>query len=312
MEKLKNLLEIQVGSQPTNEKSINQILGAIYTGRATAEDKQYYIDNYMSEEEKKIGKPYFEMSKEEEQQYKVLCYNNKQGDLKGYDCPKCMNRGDFIAIKDGYETYINCSCMAIRKTIKRMEESGLGNLLSIYKFNTYECNKDWQKEIYDKAKTFIDSEKNWFCMLGESGSGKTHICTAISRELLKRGMGLKYMMWVDDSTILHQNKMNAEIYNPMIEELKNIQVLYIDDLFKTKDNTDPTAADIKLAYEILNYRYNKARMDKSQRYITIISSEKTWSQLLSYDKATAGRIAEMTKPNNLIMISGEEKNYRLN
>lgn len=298
-----------IGNLTTNNepKSINRILTAIYTGRATDEDKQYYIDNYMSEEEKQIGKPLFEMTDEEEKRYKVLCYNNKQGELTGYDCPKCKNKGDTMFIQNGYETYRTCSCWTIRNTIRRMEECGLGNLLSIYTFEKYEQTEDWQKDTYEKARTFVTSDKNWFCMLGESGSGKSHICTAISRELLKQGMDLKYMMWIDDSTALKQAITDGDKYAQMIKEYKDAQALYIDDFFKN----DPSPADIKLANEILNYRYNKARMDKSKRWVTMLSSERTLDQLLSYDKALAGRIFEMTKPNNIIMLSGLDKNYRL-
>lgn len=302
------LQSINSGGEPN---SINRILTKIYTGRATEEEKQYYIDNYMSEEEKQIGKPLFNMNKEEEAMYKVLCYNNKQGDLTGYDCPKCKNKGDTMFLQDGYEIYKTCSCWTIRNTIKRMEECGLGNLLSLYTFDKYEQPEDWQKDTYKRAKDFVTSDKNWFCMLGESGSGKSHICTAISRELLKQGMDLKYMMWLDDSTALKQVITDAERYSQMISEYKNAQVLYIDDFFKSDNETPPSAADIKLANEILNYRYNKARMDKSKRWVTIISSERTLEQLLTYDKALAGRIYEMTKPNNLILLSGIDKNYRL-
>ena len=295
-----------------SSKSINQLLGGLYTGRATAEDRQFYIDNYMSAEEKEIGKPLFEMNSEEQQKYKVMTYNNKQGNLQGYDCPKCKNRGDFLLIQDGYEVYKTCACWSIRNTIRRMEECGLGNLLSIYTFDKYECEKEWQQDTFNKAKAFVTSDKNWFCMLGESGAGKSHICTAISRELLKQGMDLKYMMWLDEVTILNQSISNdPNRYEELMKELKDAQVLYIDDFFKSDNDAKPSPADIKRANEIINYRYNKARMDRSKRWITILSSERTFEQLLEYDKALAGRIFEMTKPDNLIMLSGIEKNYRL-
>ena len=294
-------------------KTLNEILGAIYTGRATDEDKQYYIDNYMTIEEKEIGKPYFQMNSEEKIKYKVMTYNNSVGNLEGYDCPKCKNRGDFLYINEyGYEIYPDCSCKKIRSTIRKMEKSGLGNLLSIYKFDNYECTEDWQLDTYNRAKDFTTSDRNWFCMLGQSGSGKSHICTAISRELLKQGMDLKYMMWLDEVNVLNQSiSNNPERYEEMMKELKETQVLYIDDFFKSENEARPSAAEIKRANEILNYRYNKARMDNYKRWITIISSERTIEQLLEYDTALGGRMVEMTKPDNLIMLSGAEKNYRL-
>jgi len=293
------------------EKTKIEIIQDMFFGKASEADKQYYKDNYMSIEEKEIGKPFFEMNNEEKKTFKVLCYNNETGNLQGYDCPKCKNRGDFMYYEGIYEMHKRCSCWAIRNTIKRMEECGLGNLLSLYTFEKYKCEEEWQQDICNKARAFVESDKKWFCMLGESGSGKSHICTAISRELLKKGMQLKYMMWIDDSNALKQCITDGERYGELMHELKNVQVLYIDDFFKSENSTKPSAADIKLANEILNYRYNKARMDTSKRYVTIISSERTLEQLLEYDTALGGRIVEMSKPDNLIMISGGDKNYRL-
>lgn len=313
MEGIKDILTAQIEAHSdADSRSLNQILGKIYKGIATDEDRQYYIDHYMTDEEKKIGKPYFEMNEREKKQYQVMCYNNQPGELDGYDCPKCKNRGDFLYINEqGYEVYTNCSCKKVRNTIRKMERSGLGNLLSLYTFDKYECTDEWQQNTFIRAKTFVASDRNWFCMLGQSGAGKSHICTAISRELLKQGMDLKYMMWLDDSTALKQAITDGEKYKEMIDEYKDVQVLYIDDFFKSDNETKPSPADIKLANEILNYRYNKARMDKSKRWITIISSERTLEQLLAYDQALAGRIVEMSKPDNLIMLEGIEKNYRL-
>lgn len=305
-----------IGSTSPNTKSdglsLNDIRRAVWNGCLTAEQRQHYIDHYMCEEEKEIGKPFFEMNTEEQQRYDALMYNNSVGGLSGYNCKLCKNRGDFKEYRDGYETYVKCECMLIRRVVKAMEKSGLGDLLAEYTFKNYKCESEWQKAIYNKAQAFVSDKNNrWFVMLGESGSGKSMICTAISRELLKQRLNLVFMAWVDDSSELKQSITDGEKYSARIREFKNADVLYIDDLFKTESGTDPTAADIRLAYEILNYRYNKARMDKSKRWATIISSEKSINELLKYDKAIAGRIVEMSSPEYLTVVSGIEKNYRL-
>jgi DNA replication protein DnaC len=79
-----------------------------------------------------------------------------------------------------------------------------------------------------------------------------------------------------------------------MKELKETDVLYIDDLFKSgKDNDGrykaPTAADVNVAFEVVNYRYNNPEL------ITIISSERTLVELDDIDEAIAGRIAEKSK-----------------
>ena len=67
--------------------------------------------------------------------------------------------------------------------------------------------------------------------------------------------------------------------------LKKTEVLYIDDFLKGGD----TDADIRLAYEILNSRYN----DRGLR--TILSSEMTPEKLLRRDEALGGRIYERAR-----------------
>lgn len=71
---------------------------------------------------------------------------------------------------------------------------------------------------------------------------------------------------------------------------------------------NPTPADINLAMEIINYRYNLSRSN-DQRMITIISSEKTISELREIDEALTGRIKEMAG-EWIITLSGKDKNYR--
>lgn len=279
-------------------------------GKLTVEEREYYIANCLSAGEKEVGKPLFEMNDEEKLRFRVASYNRTIGELTGYDCKKCHNRGDYMAVENNTETLVMCDCLNIRKSLRAMEESGLGNLLELYTFDNYICKEDWQKEVFDKAKLFTQEKSNkWFVFLGESGCGKSHICTAISSELIQRGYTFKYMAWIDESTEIKQYATDCEKYKSKVDELKKVQVLYIDDFFKSENLTKPTPADIKLANEILNYRYNKARMSP-EKCVTIISSERTIRQLMEYDKAIAGRIIEMSKPYLLQML-GIEKNYRL-
>ena len=293
-------------------KSRLEIFKDALGGKPSDDDLLIYKKYYMSEEEKQIGKTIFEMNNEESQQFNVLTYNNSIGNLTDYDCPLCKNRGIFAQInKLGYLVYVNCQCIKARNNIQRLKKSGLGNLINRYTFENYKVENSWQKIVLDKAHEFIDSNDICFLMLGQNGSGKSHICTAISVELMNRGMNLRYMTWINDSIKLKQNKMNSEEYDRMIYELQNVDVLYIDDLFKTLNNDDkPSSADINLALEIINYRYNLSRTS-DKRIITIISSEKTMNQLREYDEALAGRINEMAD-KYIITLIGEDKNYRFN
>lgn len=294
------------------EYTLPQLLRKVFTDTITAEEEQYYKDHFMGEEEKQLGKPFFRMNKEEEVKMQVLEWNNKIGNKTGYNCSKCKNRGDIAVYRNGVFNLVNCDCLDIRETIKLMEESGLGNLLKEKSFDKYECKEDWQKYIYNKAKAFINDDKNWFFIGGNNGSGKSHICTAMVKEFLKQGLPTKYMLWVDESIELKQAITNGEDYQEAIQRLKNVQVLYIDDFLWADKDHPITSADIRLAMEILNYRYNKARTDKSKRWITIISSERSTGEIIDINEAVGSRITEMTKPDYYLYIAKDRnKNYRL-
>lgn len=89
---------------------------------------------------------------------------------------------------------------------------------------------------------------------------------------------------------------------------KTAQILYIDDLFKTGRAADgscnPTQADVRLAYEIIDYRYRC-------NLPTIISTERTPLGLLEIDQATGGRIKEMAGKNLFTIDTDMKRNYRL-
>lgn len=224
-------------------------------------------------------------------------YNSTTGNLKGYNCPLCKNRGDFYVIRDGYLFSQDCECMKIRNAIREANNSGFDGSMKVNTFDTYKAESNWQEDVLKKAKAFVVNGK-WFAILGESGSGKTHICTAITRDLFMQGKSVKYMQWVEDSGRLKARVNEPQEYDALLDVFKNAEVLFIDDLFKI----EPTIADVRLAYELINYRYVK-------KLTTIISSEKQLDELMEIDSAIAGRINEMAG-NYLIKIKGKDKNLR--
>lgn len=238
-------------------------------------------------------------------------YNSLSGELTGYDCPKCKNRGHILIVDDeGHEYAKQCECIRIRQLQELAERSGLGDALTEYTFDRYEHNEPWQQLIYNSAKQFVtDDTAHCFFIGGQIGAGKSHICTAIVREFLDNGIDVQFCVWNDVVTVLKQSIMDdKEHYNEQLERLKSATVLYIDDFFKT----NPTTADIDKAFQIINYRYNQARANRNKRYITIISSEKTLGELIDIDEAIASRIAELCTRQYIIKVPKDRnKNMRL-
>lgn len=242
-------------------------------------------------------------------EYNVRRYNETPGDLDkidGYNCDKCKNRGYIAKVNEqGYEVHVKCRCLETRATLRRARESGLGNVLSDFTFAKFETPEPWQKQIKDRARAFCeDDEAKWFFIGGQSGCGKSHLCTAISAHYIKAGKKVKYMLWVDESKELKAS-VNDISYSNTLRDIKASDVLYIDDFLKNPDGIKPTAADLKLAFEIINNRLYDAEK------ITIISTEYMLDALIDFDEATMGRVFQKAGAYRLNIPKDRAKNYRL-
>jgi DNA replication protein DnaC len=249
---------------------------------------------------------YKPLSQKEQAQIEADMYNKEVGKLNeidGYDCKLCNNRGFITELAKNerfgyyYTKRIYCKCQKVRSAIRRLKASGLQNFVKDYTFEKYEAAEKWQQHIKTTAQNFLkDDSNNWFYIGGQSGAGKSHICSAIAVQYIRDGKDVKYMLWRDEINKIKAVVNDAQQYEDLIKPLKEIAVLYIDDLFKGgKDESGhqkpPSEAEVRAAFEIINYRYNNPEL------VTIISSERTLVDLNRIDEAIAGRIAEKTKIN---------------
>lgn len=234
-------------------------------------------------------------------------YNLEEGNKTDFDCNICKNKG-VIAVLSDYGTMVlrECGCMKQRKSIKAAKKSGAWNLMQRHTFDNFIVKTDWQKELKAKAMKYCaQEEKGWLFAGGQTGAGKTHLCTAVFRRFFKSPVNGVYCMWRSEiRKLLGSGFAGFDESENRIEELKTCDVLYIDDLFKTDDNAKPERREIELAFEILNSRYNTEKP-------TIISSERTLRDIANLNEAIAGRIAERCGENILSIDKDLNKNYRL-
>jgi len=235
---------------------------------------------------------------------RVQVMNNTEGSLQGYNCNVCHNKGIVYMYHGNEIVSKDCECMKTRESLDRIKKSGLSNLLDKYTFDSYETGESFQKLIKGKAVNFLRTNAKWFFIGGQIGCGKSHICTAIVGELLKQGKQARYMQWRDDVVKL-KSHANSYEYEFLIKPFKNAEVLYIDDLFKTRSGEFPTSADVNIAFEIINQRYI------NPDFITIISSERTISDMLKIDEAVVSRICEYAGEYTINISPDIHKNYRL-
>ena len=120
---------------------------------------------------------------------------------------------------------------------------------------------------------------------------------------MERGIDTRYMLWKDASVQAKAAVNDEAEYRRLVEPLKRIKCLYIDDFFKIGKGQEPTTGDVNLAFEILNSRYNDSGK------ITIISTERDMEKLLEIDEAVGSRIYERSKDFYLSLAG--KSNWRL-
>lgn len=262
------------------------------------------MENLQNLTEAEIPTGVSEIPFEEYQKNKLTAANNLKGDLTGYDCSECLNRGYSIVFDGFYEKALECRCMPIRRAYWNIERSGLKNLMETYTFDNYTTAENWQKDLKELAISYLGEHNKWFFIGGQVGSGKTHLCTAIVGYMMNDGKAARYMLWTDTTVKLNACVNDDEEYDKLINPLKTAQILYIDDFFKTEQGKVPSGADVKRAFEILNYRYNN-------NLATLITSEKTISEILDIDEAVGSRISQKAKGYIKNLGQDKQKNYRL-
>ena len=219
-------------------------------------------------------------------------------DLGGIHCELCNDKG-YLMRKDenGIVWSRECPCMKRRRTERSIRKSGVSDMLERYTFDRYIADTPLRVKIKGIAKSFTESDKGWMIVSGRSGSGKSHICVATCGAMIARGEEMKYFSWRDDSVHL-KSLLNTPEYKEEIDKLIRVPLLYIDDFFKGTVSD----ADINLAFQILNGRYN----DSKKR--TIISSELKIEDIFKKDEAVGGRILERSR--GFILVAPDE-NYRM-
>lgn len=276
------------------------------------------LDHVMTALPSSISALSSDLTPEELSRAKCDAYNSADGRLHlddGYQCDRCRNRGNFLtSVFDeqfGYwsEVISPCSCDRVRKAIRRLNRSGLKEAVKRCTFEAYQVSEPWQERLKATVEDYAKTPgRGWLFIGGAVGCGKTHLCTAAAVKLLKRGLDVRYMRWREDAPKIKSVVNEGEEYMRLVEPLKTVDVLYIDDLFKTgrKESGErqrPTAADVNLAFEIISHRYDAD-------LTTIVSSECTGSELADIDQAVAGRIIQKSE-GHCISLTGRDKDYRL-
>jgi DNA replication protein DnaC len=248
------------------------------------------------------------MSDEELRRFNVECYNESVGNLNeedGIDCVICKNKGWIQVLEDGYEPHRHCRCWGRRESYKKAKQSGLGKYLK-KTINDYETlGEGWRERCKRVVEGYIERhshDSTWFIACGQNGSGKTLLGSIIANTLLtEKERSVMYVVWTDFIGKVKRDMMGekANEVSVQIENVKNADVLFLDEVLKKHNETD-----LKYLMEIINYRYTN---DKK----TIITSEKLLNELIDIDEATFGRAVEKCEGFMINIPRDRKKDWRL-
>ncbi|PPA70503.1 DnaA ATPase domain-containing protein [Jeotgalibacillus proteolyticus] len=195
---------------------------------------------------------------------------------------------------------------------EEFKKLGFGNFRTEGKNPIIHEAKEAAHEYYTEFDHIRGNRQNSIALLGQPGSGKTHLLMAVSNNLMqKKKLPVLYFPYVEGFNDLKDDFTAIE---KKLKRMKEVEVLFIDDLFKPVSKVVngvrikvPRATEwqIEQMYAVLNYRYLNHKP-------ILVSSELTVDELADVDEALGTRIYQMCK-DFTVLIQGDRKelNHRL-
>lgn len=175
-----------------------------------------------------------------------------------YECERCGDTG-FVETK-------MCDCMRRALVMAGYESSGLGALIGSQSFENFSL--DYYKKFdgnYDsvawsvqKLREFsdcfdADSYRN-FLLIGGTGLGKTHLSTAVAKNVINRGYDVLYVTATGMLSDFEKKRFgNGEEPKHRLERYTEAELLIIDDLGTETVNQ----FTLSCIYDVINERINR-------------------------------------------------------
>lgn len=151
----------------------------------------------------------------------------KQDDRGGWEPVLDENNEPvYDVIYHSYNTASLCPhCGQVNKYLMRLKASGIGADAMGKHLNNYHFESE---ELQEKAEAFLEGELRGGILWGNAGNGKTHLLSAVARELIFRGHRVRY---VSHQHLLETIKrsFNGE-EDPRIKWLDGMDYILFDEL----------------------------------------------------------------------------------
>ena len=176
-----------------------------------------------------------------------------------FTCPDCSDTGFIKGDK-------MCHCFREELTKMRIAGSGIGNLIEKQSFDNFdiewysdnESNYEHMVANLSAAKKYVKhfpERRGNLLMIGSTGTGKTHISTAIAREIISKGYDVIYdsAQNIISDYETDRFKSGYGAYESKSEKYSECDLLIIDDLGTEFTNQ----FTVSCLYNLLNTRQNK-------------------------------------------------------
>ncbi len=219
-----------------------------------------------------------------------------------YTCQKCRDTG-FVDTR-------MCICLKELLITKNIKSSGMGELIEKQSFENFDLEHyksspeayEKMQSVYKRARIFADNFENKrgnLIFVGRTGSGKTHLSTAIAKVVIGKGYDVLYDSVQNIINDFEQDKFKSG-YNQTeshSEKYLECELLIIDDL----GTEFVTPFSVSVLYNLLTTRLNK-------NLSTIISTNLSTKEIYSKYE---GRITSRIFGSEYKLLAFEGRDYRI-
>ena len=218
-----------------------------------------------------------------------------------YTCTRCSDTG-FVDIN-------MCSCFRELLLKENIKSSGIGNLIDRQSFENFslahfandpDLHARMERNVNaakDFAKNFPRVDKN-LLLIGPTGTGKTHISTAIAKEVIEKGYEVIYDSTQNIISAFEADKFKSGYntsYEPKGDKYLECDLLILDDLGTEFSNQ----FTVTCLYNLLNTRLNKGLS-------TVISTNLSPAELSEkYEDRIYSRI--IGADSRILLFSGKDR-----
>ncbi len=190
-----------------------------------------------------------------------------------YTCRKCSDTG--------FDSCGRCSCLRELIITENIKSSGMGNLITRQTFENFNLeryrdnpeNYERMKDNLRVAREFAENLSgsiSTLLFIGKTGTGKTHLSTAIAKTVIEKGFSVLYDSAQNIISAFEHDRFKSGYgpYEPKGDKYIECDLLIIDDLGTEFVNQ----FTLSCLYNIINTRQNAGRK-------TIISTNLDYSEL---------------------------------